>query len=74
MSRLIGTWNFVNESSSAMGNMSMDDMNNMTGTSGKITFDSHTFTQSLSFDLPVYPAIINDVISSRFRTNYSLFQ
>lgn len=34
------TWNFVNESKGAMGNMSKDDMNNMTGTSGKISFNS----------------------------------
>lgn len=35
---LNGTWNFVNETKGSMGNMSMDYMNNMTGTSGKITF------------------------------------
>ena len=32
---LLGTWNLVNESKGAMGNMSMDDMNNMTATSEK---------------------------------------
>jgi hypothetical protein len=35
---LNGTWNLVNETNSGMSNMSMDDMNIMTGTSGTITF------------------------------------
>jgi hypothetical protein len=39
---ILGTWNLLNETKGAMGNMSMDDMNNMTGVSGKITFTVHT--------------------------------
>jgi hypothetical protein len=48
--QLIGTWNFVNETQASIGNMSMDYMNNMTGVSGKITFNVNDkrFTQDVS--------------------------
>jgi hypothetical protein len=38
MPKLIGTWKFVNESNGVLG------MNNMTGTSANITFDSDAYT------------------------------
>jgi hypothetical protein len=45
MSKLQGT---ANESSGAMSNMSMDDMNNMNGTSAKITFNPFEFNEYIS--------------------------